>query len=61
MDYEEADKNALMKSLLAWHVCPRCRSDLRPVAGVPDTWGCAGYGYGQHAPETWYVPEEDAR
>jgi hypothetical protein len=53
MSSQEDEKRALR----AWHVCPRCGADLRPVAGVPYTWGC--YGAGQHTPETFYLPEEE--
>ena len=49
MDYEQVDKAALSKALVALRVCPRCRADLRPVAFTEDVWGCAT------CRETWYV------
>ena len=50
--YEQTDKLALDRALLALHVCPRDRTDLRPVALCEDTWGC------ENCRETWYLPKE---
>lgn len=49
-EYEEIDKQALQNALLALRTCPRCRDDLRPVAFLADTWGCAA------CRETWHLP-----
>ena len=38
------------RALLVTYVCPRDRTDLRPVALSEDTWGC------ENCHETWYLP-----
>ena len=46
------DAAALSEALLAVHVCPRCRTDLQPVALTEDVWGCAS------CRQTWHVERE---
>ena len=54
MEYRDVDKAALETALLALKTCPRCRSDLLPVALFADVWGC------NSCRETWHLPKGDA-
>ena len=50
--YDDTDKAALHKALLALHRCPRCRKKLVAVRMHNDVWAC------NECVETWYVPKE---
>lgn len=40
-EYEDQDRRALRRALLALHVCPDCRRDLRPApSGEAGVWAC---------------------
>lgn len=51
--WEEADKVALRRALMALGACPNCRADLQPVAYTADVWGCP------KCRETWHKPATD--
>lgn len=50
--WEDTDKAALNRALLALRICPKCRGDLLPVAYTPETWGCAP------CKETFHIPPQ---
>jgi ribosomal protein L37AE/L43A len=55
MDYEETDKSALKRALLALRTCPNCRADLQPVALLENVWGC------HSCKETWHLEPEETK
>ena len=55
MDYEREDRIALERFLLSERVCPRCRSDLLPVALFEDVFGC------KKCKETWHCEDEEVK
>lgn len=48
--FEDIDRAALHRALLALHACPHCRAELVPVASLADVWACPA------CRETWHVP-----
>ena len=53
--FEEIDKIALQRALLAMRVCPHCRKDLKPVVLYDEVYACDN---DEHPFESWYLPKE---